>query len=67
MNAHKLERLVNQIREREGRLEGESVDGFMKRTWRLALAEYETNREELPLVKALQERSERILEREIDR
>lgn len=64
VSAYDLERIVRAIREHERRLEGESIDEFMKRTWQVALKQYQDNQPILPRVKALQERSERIVERE---
>lgn len=55
---------VSRVRERETRHKGESIDGFMKRTWKMALAEHESNRTVLTRVKARQELYDRIRERE---
>ena len=59
-----LEHIVKQIRENEPRKPGETIDAYMKRSWQMALAEYESTKPVLPRVKALPERSERLLERD---
>lgn len=56
-----LEHIVGEIRNKELRQEGESIDAWAKRTWAMALAEYEKEKPELPHTVEARERTERLL------
>jgi hypothetical protein len=60
-NAHRLERALAEIREREHVQLNESIDEFMKRTWQMALARLEQDTPELPRVGEARHRTERLL------
>jgi hypothetical protein len=61
VNAGRLERLLNEIRDTEQRQEQETIDAFLKRTWRMALARLEQESDELPHVVEGRERTKRLL------
>ena len=56
-----LEHIIREIRDKETRREGETLDAYFKRTWQQALARYESEMPTPPRVEAAKERSDRLL------
>jgi hypothetical protein len=59
-----LERIVTRVRDTLLREPGEGIDAYMRRSWQIALEEYEALLPELDHVREARERSERLLENE---
>lgn len=66
LHPFQLESIVRDIRDNTPRQEGQSIDEFMRYTWRLALERYEQEKPVLPLVEAQQEESARRLQEEME-
>ncbi len=61
---YQLEYLQGQIRTNNPRMQDESIDEWLRRTWLLVLAEYERDKPPLPLVEERAKRSDERMRNE---